>query len=95
MQKISDEQNSNFEIFLRDIVVCINDEEELMKSIRKTSELEIPREIEESMRKMLIVAEKEETRKKSLQSEIDSTKCKLHDVIEFNAEAERKLFDVW
>lgn len=47
------------------------------------------------MRKMLIVAEEEETRKKSLQSEIDSAKCKLHDVMEFNAEAERKLFDIW
>ncbi|KMR05122.1 laminin subunit alpha-2 [Lasius niger] len=94
LQKISDEQNSNFEIFLRDIVVCVNDEEEIMRSIRKTSELEIPREMEESMQKMLIVGEEEEARKKSLQSEIDSAKCKLYGVMEFNAVAERKLFDV-
>ncbi|CAL1683440.1 unnamed protein product [Lasius platythorax] len=94
LQKISDEQNSNFEIFLRDIVVCVNDEEEIMRSIRKTSELEIPKEMEESMQKMLIVGEEEEARKKSLQSEIDSAKCKLYGVMEFNAVAERKLFDV-
>ncbi|XP_029173447.1 dynein regulatory complex protein 10-like [Nylanderia fulva] len=94
LQKLSNEQNSNFEIFIRDMVVCINDEEEIMRSIRKTSELEIPREIEESLQKMLIVAEEEEMRMKSSQAEIDSAKCKLYDVMEFNAEAERKLFDV-
>ncbi|XP_029666313.1 dynein regulatory complex protein 10-like isoform X3 [Formica exsecta] len=85
LQKISDEQNSNFEIFLRDIVVCVNDEEEIMKSIRKTSEVEIPREMEESMQKMLTVAEQEETRKKLLESKIDSAKRRLHGVMEFNA----------
>lgn len=47
------------------------------------------------MQKMLIVGEEEEARKKSLQSEIDSAKCKLYGVMEFNAVAERKLFDVW
>ncbi|XP_072760893.1 uncharacterized protein [Anoplolepis gracilipes] len=94
LQKISDEQNSNFEIFLRDILVCVNDEEEIIRSIRKTSELEIPREMEESMRKMLIAREREETRKKSMESEIDLAKRKLHGVMEFNAITERKLLDV-
>ncbi|XP_029666311.1 dynein regulatory complex protein 10-like isoform X1 [Formica exsecta] len=94
LQKISDEQNSNFEIFLRDIVVCVNDEEEIMKSIRKTSEVEIPREMEESMQKMLTVAEQEETRKKLLESKIDSAKRRLHGVMEFNAVTEKKFFDV-
>ncbi|KAL6428103.1 hypothetical protein ACFW04_008465 [Cataglyphis niger] len=94
LQKIYDEQKSNFEIFLRDIIVCVNDEEEIMKNIQKTSEVEIPREMEESMQKMLIIGEQEETRKKLLESEIDLAKRRLHDVIEFNAITEKKLFDM-
>lgn len=47
------------------------------------------------MQKMLIVGEQEEARKKSLESEIDSAKRRLHDITEFNAVAEKKLFDVW
>ncbi|XP_036145302.1 uncharacterized protein LOC105828955 isoform X2 [Monomorium pharaonis] len=94
LQEISDEQSSSFDIFLRDIVTCVNDEKEIMRSIRETSEIEIPREIEESTREMLIVKKREETRKKVLQSEIDLTKRKLQDIIEFNAEAEKKLFDI-
>ncbi|GAB1861312.1 Dynein regulatory complex protein 10 [Camponotus japonicus] len=94
LQKISDEQNLNFEIFLKDIVVCVNDEEEIIRNIQQTSEVEIPREIEESMRQMLIVGEQEETRRKSLESEIDLAKRRLYDIIEFNALAEKKLFDI-
>jgi len=47
------------------------------------------------MRQMLIVGEQEETRRKSLESEIDSAKRRLYDIIEFNAVAEKKLFDIW
>jgi len=47
------------------------------------------------MRKMLIVKEQEEARKKQLQSEIKSVECKLHDIMEFNTATEKKLFDVW
>lgn len=42
---MSEEHNSNSEIFLRDIVTCVNDEEKIMQSIRETSEVEIPREM--------------------------------------------------
>ncbi|XP_011166891.1 homeobox protein cut-like 1 isoform X2 [Solenopsis invicta] len=94
LQETSDEQNSSSEIFLRDIVTCINDEEEIMRSIKKTSEIEIPREIEESTREMLIVKEREKMRKKILWSEIDLAKHKLHDVIKINAATEKKLFDL-
>lgn len=47
------------------------------------------------MQKMLIVGEQEETRKKLLESEIDLAKRRLHDVMEFNAVTEKKLFDMW
>lgn len=94
LQEVSEEQDSSSEIFLRDIVTCLNDEEEIMRSIRETSEVEIPREIEESMREMLNVREREETRKKVLQSEIDSAERRLYNVIEFNATSEKKLFDI-
>lgn len=45
LQEMSEEQNSSSEIFLRDIVVCVNDEEEIMRSIKETSEIEIPKEM--------------------------------------------------
>lgn len=47
------------------------------------------------MQKMLTVAEQEETRKKLLESKIDSAKRRLHGVMEFNAVTEKKFFDVW
>ncbi|KYQ59543.1 hypothetical protein ALC60_01528 [Trachymyrmex zeteki] len=94
LQEMSEEQNSSSEIFLRDIVVCVNDEEEIMRSIKETSEIEIPKEIEESMREMMNVREREETRWKILQSEIDSTERRLYNVTEFNATSEKKLFDI-
>lgn len=47
------------------------------------------------MQKMLIVGEQKETQKKLLESEIDSAKRRLHDIMEFNAVAEKKLFDIW
>lgn len=50
---------------------------------------------EKSTRDMLIVKEREEMRKKILQSEIDSVERKLQYVIEFNAAAKKKLFDIW
>jgi len=45
LQEMSEEQNSSSEIFLRDIVICVNDEEEIMQSIKETSEVEIPKEM--------------------------------------------------
>lgn len=42
---MSEEQNSNFEILKKDIVSCINNEEELIKNIKETSEVEIPKEV--------------------------------------------------
>lgn len=42
---MSEEQNSNFEILIKDIVSCINNEEELIKNIKETSEVEIPKEV--------------------------------------------------
>ncbi|KYM87833.1 hypothetical protein ALC53_03268 [Atta colombica] len=94
LQEMSEEQNSSSEIFLRDIVICVNDEEEIMQSIKETSEVEIPKEIEESMREMMNVREREETRRKILQSEIDSAERRLHNITEFNATSEKKLFDI-
>ncbi|TGZ51487.1 uncharacterized protein [Temnothorax longispinosus] len=94
LREMSGEQDSSSEILLRDIVTCVNDEEEIMRSIRETSEIEIPREREESMREMLIVREREEARKELLRSEIDSAERRLHDVIESNATSEKKLFDI-
>ncbi|KAL6257141.1 hypothetical protein P5V15_012073 [Pogonomyrmex californicus] len=94
LQEISAEQTSNFEIFLKDIVTCINDEEEIMHSIKETSEIEISKEMKESMQEMLIVREREEAQKKLLQSEVDSADCRLHGIIEFNATNEMKLFDM-
>ncbi|XP_012232314.2 dynein regulatory complex protein 10-like [Linepithema humile] len=93
LQNISEEQNTKSEIFLKDIVTCVNDEEEIMKNIRETSEVEIPKEMKESMQKMLIVKEQQEARKKQLQSEIESAERQLHSIVEFNAITEKKLFD--
>lgn len=45
LQNMSEEQNSNFDIFLRDVITCINNEEELMRNIKETSEVDIPREV--------------------------------------------------
>lgn len=50
---------------------------------------------EESMREILTVREREETRKKELRFEIDSAKRRLYNVIESNAASEKKLFDIW
>lgn len=50
---------------------------------------------EESMREMMNVREREETRRKILQSEIDSAERRLHNITEFNATSEKKLFDIW
>lgn len=47
------------------------------------------------MREMLIVREREEARKETLRSEIDSAGLRLHDVVESNAMSEKKLFDIW
>ncbi|XP_011871499.1 PREDICTED: uncharacterized protein LOC105564030 [Vollenhovia emeryi] len=93
LREMSEEQDSNSEIFLRDIVTCVNDEEKVIRSIRETSEIKIPAEIEQSMREMLIVREREEARKVVLRSEIDSAERRLHDVVESNATSEKMLFD--
>jgi len=45
LQEMSEEQNLNSEIFLRDIVTCVNDEEKIIQSIKETSEVKIPREM--------------------------------------------------
>lgn len=47
------------------------------------------------MRQMSIVREQEETRRKSLESEIDSAKRRLYDIMKFNAVTEKKLFFIW
>ncbi|KAL0118221.1 hypothetical protein PUN28_009104 [Cardiocondyla obscurior] len=94
LREMSEEQQSNSEIFLKNIVTCINDEEEMMQSIKETSEIKIPKEIEESMQKMKIVGEEKEMQKKILQSEIDSAKHRLHDVVKSNAASEKTLFDM-
>ncbi|KYM98275.1 hypothetical protein ALC62_10978, partial [Cyphomyrmex costatus] len=94
LQEMSEEQNSRSTIFLRDIVSCVNNEEEIIRSIKKTSEVEIPKEIEESMREMINIKEREETQKKILQSEIDLAERRLYNITEFNAASEKKLFDI-
>ncbi|XP_032686060.1 uncharacterized protein LOC116851105 [Odontomachus brunneus] len=93
LQNMSEEQNSNFDIFLRDIITCVNDEEELMRSIKETSEVDVPREVKDSVLKMLNVREQEEARKKLLQSEIDTAERRLHNIMEFNTTTEEILFD--
>lgn len=45
LQNISEEQNLNSEILLRSIITCVNDEEELMRNIKKISEVNIPKEV--------------------------------------------------
>ncbi|XP_014484340.1 PREDICTED: IQ domain-containing protein D-like [Dinoponera quadriceps] len=93
LQNTSVEQKSNFEIFLRDVTIHINNEEKLMRSIKETSEVDIPKEIEDSMLTILNVREQGEARKKLLQSEIDSAERRLHNIMEFNATTEKILLD--
>ncbi|XP_011143142.1 dynein regulatory complex protein 10 [Harpegnathos saltator] len=93
LQNISEEQNSNSEMFLKDITTCVNNEEKLMESIKEMSEANISKEIENSTSKMVNVKEQEEARQKLLQSEIDLAEWRLHNVVEFNAATEKILFD--
>lgn len=45
LQNMSEEQNSNFETFQKDIITYINNEEELIRNIKETSEVNIPKEM--------------------------------------------------
>lgn len=45
LQRVSEEQTSTFDIFLKNILTCINNEEEIVKSIKKTSEVDIEKEM--------------------------------------------------
>ncbi|EZA47150.1 hypothetical protein X777_16615 [Ooceraea biroi] len=94
LQRTYEEQDLNTEICVSDIVTCINNEEQIMRNIRETSEVEIPKEIEESMQTMLIIKQREEERKKQLQSEIDATEHRLQEIMKRNALNERKLHDI-
>lgn len=45
LQAASKEEDSNSEIFLKDLVVSLNNEEKIIESVRETSEVEIPKEM--------------------------------------------------
>ncbi|XP_020293125.1 IQ domain-containing protein D-like isoform X2 [Pseudomyrmex gracilis] len=94
LQRVSEEQTSTFDIFFKNILTCINNEEEIVKSIRKTSERDIEKEIENSIQEMLNKREQQEARKKQLLSEINTAERKLRDVIEFNATTEKELYEM-
>ncbi|KAH0954616.1 hypothetical protein HN011_003184 [Eciton burchellii] len=94
LQETYKEHDLNSEIFPKDIVTCINNEEKIIRNIMETSEVEIAREIEESMQKMLIIKEKEKAQRKQLQSEIDAAECRLQKIMERNAINKKKLHNM-